>query len=177
MVMARSPGHSGAMGPTRIEPADGQESVWDYPRPPVIVPDGRLVEVRFAGAVVARTTAACRVLETSQAPAWYLPPEDVDTGLLVLSAHRPTFCEWKGVAGYHDIVVGDHVATAAAWTYDSPTPPFSSITGWFAFYCGRVDQCSVAGVVVSPNDGDFYGGWITPDVVGPFKGASGTSGW
>jgi len=161
----------------RIEPGPGQESVWDYPRPPRVVPDSRLVRITFGGEVIAETVRSMRVLETSQAPAFYLPPEDVDLDLLRPSDHRQTFCEWKGIASYVDIVTNAGVSVAAGWTYPEPTPPFRMIAGWFAFYCGRVGDATVGGVEVNANDGDFYGGWITPEVVGPFKGGAGTSGW
>jgi uncharacterized protein (DUF427 family) len=141
------------------------------------------VEVRLPGGglqVVASTTRGLRVLETSQAPAYYFPPDDVDRSLLVPSP-TVTFCEWKGVASYVDVVVADttgrRVIADAAWTYSSPTPTFSQIAGHLAFYASRVDVCRVGEHVVTPNDGDFYGGWITPDVVGPFKGGRGTRGW
>lgn len=165
------------MQPGRVEPAPGQESVWDYPRPPAVVPTGALVVVRFGGATVAETTDALRVLETSQAPAFYLPPQDVDTTLLRPSAHRSTWCEWKGQARYVDLVVGEARAVAAGWVYDRPIVGYEAIAGYLAFYPQRVDECRVDGEVVTPNDGDFYGGWITSTVVGPFKGAPGTRGW
>lgn len=161
----------------RIEPGPGQESVWDYPRPPRLAPDTRLISVMFGGRVIAETTRSIRVLETSQAPAFYIPPDDVNEELLGVSDHRQSFCEWKGVASYVDVVLPTLVSAAAGWRYLDPAGPFREIAGWYAFYCGRVERCSVAGHVVSPNDGDFYGGWITPDVVGPFKGGAGTSGW
>lgn len=131
----------------------------------------------FGDRIIAETTRSIRVLETSQAPAFYIPPDDVHEDLLRVSDHRQSFCEWKGIASYVDIVLPTKVSEAAGWRYLDPTGPFREIAGWYAFYCARVDQCSVAGVVVNPNAGDFYGGWITPDVVGPFKGGVGTSGW
>lgn len=118
-----------------------------------------------------------RVLETSQAPAYYLPPEDVDETLMVPVEGFHTFCEWKGQADYVDVVVGEHRAARAAWRYPDPTPSFAAIAGWYAFYPARVDRCTVDDFVVTPNAGDFYGGWITPRVVGPFKGGPGTTGW
>ena len=151
--------------------------MWDFPRPPVVVTTDRRVRVWFAERLVADTGRARRVLETSQAPAWYLPPDDVDLELLRPSAARSTWCEWKGEAAYPDLVVGDRRSTAAAWSYPRPTTPFLPIAGHLAFYASRVDRCEVDGVAVTANDGDFYGGWITPDVVGPFKGAPGTRGW
>ena len=126
--------------------------------------------------VIADTTRAMRLLETSQPPAWYLPPDDVEQSRLRRSSQR-SFCEWKGTATYFDIVVGDAVAPAAAWTYTDPSARYADLAGHLAFYPQRVDACWVDDEQVDPNDGDFYGGWITADVVGPFKGAPGTLGW
>jgi len=171
--------------PRRIEPGPGQESVWDYPRPPRIEPVDRQLEVCArtpAGSlvVIAATDRGLRVLETSQAPAYYFPPEDVDTSLLEPS-RTATYCEWKGVAAYVDLVLvddtGARTVADVAWTYPSPNPGFADIAGWYAFYAARVDRCRVGEDEVIPNDGDFYGGWITPDVVGPFKGGPGSQGW
>lgn len=174
-IGARS-GHNGAMRPQRIEPGPGQESVWDYPRPPRVERTESHVVVRHGGVVIADTTAAWRVLETSQPPAFYLPPTDLAWEHL-RPAEGQSFCEWKGLAAYLDIVVGDTVAAAAAWTYPSPTPAFAAIRDHLAFYPQRVDECFVDGEQVEPNEGSFYGGWITSAVVGPFKGAAGTLGW
>lgn len=160
----------------RIEPGPGQESVWDYPRPPRLEPTTSHVEVAFAGVTIADTREAFRVLETSQPPAFYLPPDDVTSDHLVPSSHR-TFCEWKGTARYFDLVVGDQVSPQACWAYPSPTPAFAAIADHLAFYPQRVDQCRVDGEVVHANEGSFYGGWITSKVVGPFKGGAGTAHW
>lgn len=162
--------------PQHIPPGPGQESVWDYPRPPCLERSAHRIRVVHGGAVVADTAAAWRVLETSQAPAFYLPPSDVDLGS-VRPGRGHSFCEWKGEASYFDVVVGDSEATSAAWTYRSPTPPFAAIADHLAFYPQRVDACYVDDEQVDPNGGDFYGGWITSSVVGPFKGSAGTSGW
>lgn len=162
--------------PDRIEPGPGQESVWDYPRPPRLERTDQRVRVVHAGVTVADTVAAWRVLETSQAPAFYLPPVDVDLDLLHPGGGQ-SFCEWKGVASYLDLRVGDAVAPAAVWTYRAPTLAFASIVDHLAFYPQRVDGCFVGDEQVDPNGGDFYGGWITDEVVGPFKGAAGTRGW
>ncbi|QXC59211.1 DUF427 domain-containing protein [Aquihabitans sp. G128] len=161
--------------PQRIEPGPGQESVWDYPRPPRLEQTSRRIRVAFHGTVVAESTRALRVLETSQPPAYYLPPDDVDLDLLRPTAQH-TFCEWKGTASYADVVVGEHVALGATWWYPEPTAPFAPLVGHHAFYAQQL-ECSVDGEPVEPNDGNFYGGWITSDVVGPFKGAPGTSYW
>jgi uncharacterized protein (DUF427 family) len=161
--------------PQRIEPAPGQESVWDYPRPPAIVPTERLVRVEHAGAVIAETRRAIRVLETSQAPAFYIPPDDVDWRYLDAS-DGASFCEWKGQADYLAVVVGDQRVVDAAWRYRSPTIAFESIRDHLAFYPQKV-TCSVDGEVARPMPGGFYGGWITDQIVGPFKGATGTAHW
>lgn len=160
----------------RIEPGPGQESVWDYPRPPRLEATTNHLVVRFGGAVVADAHAAYRVLETSQPPVFYLPPADVVTNLLVPTTER-TFCEWKGLARYFDVVVGDRRAANAAWAYDDPTPGFTAITGYLGFYPQRMDECLVDDEVVQANEGAFYGGWITADIVGPFKGGPGTAHW
>jgi uncharacterized protein (DUF427 family) len=162
--------------PERIEPGPGQESVWDYPRPPRVEPAGRRIRVLHADRTVADTTGAWRVLETSQPPAYYLPPHDVDLGLLRPSSTR-TLCEWKGAASYWDLVVDGSVVEDAAWSYPSPTPAFEPIRDHLAFYAQKVDGCFVDDEQVRPNEGSFYGGWITSWVVGPFKGAPGTMGW
>ena len=162
--------------PVRIEPGPGQESVWDYPRPPRVEPCTDRVAVHFGGAVIAETTAALRVLETSQPPAFYLPPGDVDRDRLRPTASR-TWCEWKGEAVYFDIGVDDRVAADGAWSYPSPRPGFDAIAGHLAFYPARMDGCFVGLEQVSAGDGSFYGGWITSRVVGPFKGAPGTLHW
>lgn len=164
------------MRPRRITPAPGQESVWDYPRPPALDPVDSEVVVEFAGETVARTTDAIRVLETSHPPGFYLPLADVRTDLLV-DEPGTTTCEWKGVAVYYSVVVGDRRAGRAAWSYPSPRPGFEQISGYVSFYPGRVDRCTVDGEAVLPQAGDFYGGWITSSVVGPFKGEPGTWGW
>ena len=160
------------MRPQRIEPGPGQESVWDYPRPPAVVPFNGRVRIVHAGAVVADTTSAWRVLETSQPPAFYLPPADIDLVRLRASSST-TWCEWKGSAAYWQL---DGIADTA-WSYAHPTPAFAVIAGHLAFYAQKVDECWVDDERVQPNPGNFYGGWITSTVVGPFKGAPGTLGW
>jgi uncharacterized protein (DUF427 family) len=162
--------------PQRIEPGPGQESVWDYPRPPALERTTRQLRVEHAGHVVAETTSGWRVLETSQPPAYYFPPGDVATELFEASpAH--SFCEWKGSASYLDLVVDGRRSPQAAWTYRRPTPRFAELRDHVAFYPQRVDACFVDGELVQANEGDFYGGWITSWVVGPFKGGPGTLGW
>jgi uncharacterized protein (DUF427 family) len=161
----------------RIDPGPGQESVWDYPRPPSVVPSGRRVRIEHAGIVVADTERAVRVLETAGAPVWYLPREDVRTELLRPVPGFRTLCEWKGEATYFDLVVVEAVARRAAWTYARPLPGYEALRGRIAFYAGRVGAARVDGERARPQPGGFYGGWITDDVVGPFKGEPGTEGW
>lgn len=167
--------HACHMPIQRVEPGPGQESVWDYPRPPRLEPTSRHLLVSLAGVTVAETRRAHRVLETSQPPAYYFDPADVRVDLLVPTT-RHTFCEWKGQASYFDVVVGEARADAAAWTYPSPTPAFETVRGHLAFYAQHLD-CFVDGEHVTGNEGTFYGGWITHDVVGPFKGGAGTAHW
>ena len=162
--------------PVPIPPGPGQESVWDYPRPPVLVPVGAPVRVEFAGRVVAESAAALRVLETSHPPTVYLPPADVDMAMLVETA-RTSGCEWKGRAVYLDLVWGDRRSPSAAWRYPAPTPAFEALRDYVSFYPGRTDGCWIGDERVTPQPGGFYAGWITSRVVGPFKGADGTWGW
>lgn len=160
----------------RIAPGPGQESVWDYPRPPRLAPDGRRVRVVLGGETIADTTRAVRVLETSHPPAFYLPRADVRAEALV-PARGSTYCEWKGHAGYLDLVGGGVVAARAAWFYPDPVPAFAALRDHIALYPDRVDACFVGDERVRAQEGDFYGGWITDEIVGPFKGAPGTWGW
>jgi uncharacterized protein (DUF427 family) len=162
--------------PDVLPPGPGQESVWDYPRPPAVEADNRRVEVIFAGEIIADSDRTFRVLETSHPPTFYIPPGDVRTELLE-SAGTASFCEFKGRAVYFNIRAGGRLAEKAAWCYPEPAPGYDAITGHFAFYAGRMDRCVVGGQVVRPQEGGFYGGWITPEVVGPFKGKPGTGGW
>ncbi|MFF0203830.1 DUF427 domain-containing protein [Streptomyces sp. NPDC005017] len=152
------------------------ESVWDYPRPPAVEPDRRPVRVECGGHVIAETTHALRVLETSHPPVFYLPPEDVRFEFLRV-ADGGSWCEWKGEARFWDLAVGGELRGRAAWSYPRPAEPYGVLKGHLAFYAGRVDRCTVAGETVTPQEGDFYGGWITHEIRGPFKGAPGTLGW
>ena len=152
------------------------ESVWDYPRPPRVEPSTEHVVVEHAGVVVADTTSSYRVLETSHPPTYYLPHEAFAPGVLRPAEGR-SWCEWKGQASYFDLVVADEVITGAAWTYADPSRGFEAIRDHVALYPGRVDRCTVDGEVVVAQPGDFYGGWITSRVTGPFKGGPGTRGW
>ncbi len=159
-----------------VEPKDGQESVWDYPRPPAIVEDSREVIVRCGDVVIAHTTRSLRICETASPPTFYLPPEDVVTEHLKPSSNR-SFCEWKGQATYWSTAIADQPPRAdIGWTYEEPFGEFEAVRGYFAFYPARVD-CTVDSQIVLPQAGGFYGGWITPELVGPFKGESGTSAW
>lgn len=160
----------------RVEPGPDQESVWDYPRPPRLEPTDRHIQIIFNGEVIADTRNAKRVLETSQAPVYYIPPEDIEMEALERSDRR-SWCEWKGRARYYTVRVGDTEAENAAWTYPEPTPAFAAIKDHVAFYAGPMDRCLVDGEEAQPSPGGFYGGWITSDVVGPFKGAPGTGHW
>ena len=160
----------------RVQPGPGQESVWDYPRPPAVVPCDDRIRVVHAGVTIADSTSAMRVLETSQPPAFYVPRSDVATEHLVPGSGQ-SWCEWKGAATYWSIVVDDVVVPDAAWSYDDPTAGFTAIRGHVAFYARLLDECRVGDERVVANPGSFYGGWITSKVVGPFKGDPGTRYW
>lgn len=157
-------------------PGPGQESVWDYPRPPRAELSSKRVRVVFNGEVIADTARAVRILETSHPPVYYIPQADVRMDTLTRT-NRQTVCEFKGAASYWTIRVGDRVAADVAWSYPKPLPGYDSIRDAIAFYPSRMDECTVDGERVQPQEGDFYGGWITSDIVGPFKGAPGTWGW
>jgi uncharacterized protein (DUF427 family) len=154
------------------------ESVWDYPRPPRVERSDRRIRVVLGGATIAETTRALRVLETSHPPVFYVPLADIAPGALS-DPHGPqTLCEFKGMAAYHDAIGGDGVSVPrAAWSYADPSPGFEDLRGAVAFYPALMDECSVDGEPVRAQEGDFYGGWVTADVVGPFKGGPGTHGW
>lgn len=162
--------------PQPIKPGPGQESVWDYPRPPRLEDSNRHIQVTFNGVVIADTRRAKRVLETSHPPVYYIPPEDIRLEFLERTG-RGSSCEWKGRAGYYSVTVGDRTVLEAAWFYPEPTPPFSAIKDYVAFYPQHMESCTVDGELVQPQPGGFYGGWITRDIVGPFKGEPGTWGW
>jgi uncharacterized protein (DUF427 family) len=152
------------------------ESVWDFPRPPRAEPVDWRIRVVHAGATIVDAPRAVRVLETSQAPAYYVAFEHIDDEFLAPSEHR-SFCEWKGVADYADVRVGDVITPRATWSYAQPTPGFEAITGHWAFYAQALDECWVDDERVLPNEGNFYGGWVTASVVGPIKGGPGTLHW
>jgi uncharacterized protein (DUF427 family) len=160
----------------RIEPGPGQESVWDYPRPPRLEDSSKQLRIIFNDVVIADTQRAKRVLETSHPPVYYIPPEDIKMEYLTPST-RNSWCEWKGQAAYYNVSVGDKRVDNAAWYYRRPDPSFGSLKRYVAFYPSLMDACYVDGERVQAQAGDFYGGWITSDIVGPFKGAPGTSWW
>ncbi|MEO8289143.1 MAG: DUF427 domain-containing protein [Chloroflexota bacterium] len=155
----------------------GEESVWDYPRPPRIEDSNKHIEIVFNNVKIADTHRAKRVLETSHPPVYYIPSEDVMLAEHFSEAGNRTFCEWKGSASYFTITVGDRSASNAAWTYRNPHPAFREIEGYIAVYPALMDACLVDGQVARPQPGGFYGGWITSDIKGPFKGEPGTGGW
>ena len=161
----------------RIAADPNQESVWDYPRPPRLEQQAGEVRVEFAGAIVARSRHAWRVLETSHPPTIYIPAADVDMACLREAGGGASLCEWKGVAAYFDLCRGPRVARRAAWTYRSPTAPYAALANCIAFYPSRVDACYIDDERVGAQAGEFYGGWITSKVVGPFKGVPGSGGW
>lgn len=162
--------------PEPLPPGSGQESVWDYPRPPRLEPTTSVVEVVLGGVTVARTERAYRVLETSHPPTYYLPVADFLPGSL-RPATGQSYCEWKGNAAYFDVVGGSQVAPRVAWGYPTPTPTCAALLDHVALYPAAMDLCTVDGEAVTPQPGGFYGGWITSSVVGPFKGIPGSRFW
>lgn len=159
-----------------VEPEPGQESVWDYPRPPRLERERRRVRVELGGVVVADTNEAFRVLETSHPPTYYLPPIAFRPGSLV-PASGESLCEWKGLARYFDVVGGESRAPRGAWSYPDPFEEFAELTAHVSVYVGLMDACWVGEHRATPQPGGFYGGWVTSLVAGPFKGAPGSSGW
>ena len=162
--------------PRPVEPGPGQESVWEYPRPPRLEPVAARLRVVLGGVTIADTTHGHRVLETSHPPNYYFPPDDVLDGALE-PTKGASFCEWKGRAHYFAVRAGERVAPQAAWGYADPSPTFVGIADHVAFYAGPMDACFVDEELVVAQPGGFYGGWITSAVVGPFKGDAGTRGW
>ena len=153
----------------RVEPGPGQESVWDYPRPPRLEKTTRRISITFNEVVIVDTRRAWRVLETSHPPVYYVPRDDIRHECLIENP-RTSYCEWKGLARYLDVRVGDRTAEASAWYYPEPTASFEPIRDHVAFYPARMDACRVDDEEVAPQPGGFYGGWITSEIVGPFKG-------
>jgi uncharacterized protein (DUF427 family) len=160
----------------RIEPQANQESVWDYPRPPRLEPSTKRIRVVFNGITIADTTRALRILETSHPPTYYIPLEDIQHTYLSMTPHH-TFCEFKGQASYYSLSVNGKISADAGWFYSSPTREYGALKNHVAFYASRVDTCYVDEERVQAQSGDFYGGWITNAIVGPFKGSPGTTGW
>lgn len=160
----------------RVKPKAGQESVWDYPRPPRVELSQAPIKIVFKGLCIAESSQAKRVLETSHPPVYYLPQNDIKMNVMQILEHQ-TWCEFKGQAKYWALTAAGHSVRNAAWSYPNPTAGFESIKDHLAFYPSKVDACFVGNEKVKAQDGDFYGGWITSDIVGPFKGATGTWGW
>lgn len=152
-----------------------RENVQSYPRPPRLEPVPQRIVVRLGGAVAAESSRALRILETHHAPTYYLPREDVAAALTAVPGS--SFCEWKGTARYFDVTAGGVTVRRAAWGYDRPTPGFAAIAGHVAFYAGQMDEAWVGDTRVIPQPGDFYGGWVTPNLEGRIKGAPGTQHW
>ncbi|MFO8127145.1 DUF427 domain-containing protein [Yoonia sp.] len=152
-----------------------RENVQSYPRPPALEPVPQRITIRLGDTLVAETTRALRVLETHHAPTYYLPPGDI------LATLRPTegnsYCEWKGIARYFDVLTGATTAPRASWVYDNPTAPFAALAGHMAFYAALMDEAWVGNLRVIPQPGNFYGGWVTPNLDGQIKGAPGTQHW
>lgn len=161
--------------PFAVAPGPDQESVWDYPRPPVVVATKRKIEVSYRSRTLASSTSALRVLETAGPPTFYLPTNDVDVDCLILT-QQTSCCEWKGVAQYWRLALDGAASIAVAWSYPEPTSDYAILTGLVSFYPGRV-ECSVDDERVQSQAGGFYGGWITRKIVGPIKGAPGTEAW
>ncbi|MEH1885432.1 DUF427 domain-containing protein [Nostoc sp.] len=164
------------MRPNPIVPEPGQESVWDYPRPARLEDSNKSIRIIVNSIVLAQTSKAKRVIETSHPPSYYIPSEDIKLEYLI-ETPKKTWCEWKGKCQYYDISVGDRYINNAAWRYFDPSPDFVTIQEYYAFYPSLMDACYVNDRLVMSQPGDFYGGWITTDIVGPFKGSPGTMGW
>jgi uncharacterized protein (DUF427 family) len=178
MTDARPPYVFAARIPSGVEPVvpgPGQESVWDYPRPPRVEPVPERIRVVVGGVTVADSRRAVRVVETAGAPVYYLPPEDVRTDLLRRSP-TTSQCEWKGRASYWTLTA-PRAEPDVAWSYESPLPGFEAIRGHLAFYASRVDEAWVGEERAVPQPGGFYGGWVTSSITGPIKGEPGSWGW
>lgn len=168
--------HRGSQRPGwAIEPGPGQESVWDYPRPPRLEADARLVRVLHGNTLIAESQRAVRILETASPPTFYLPPQDVRMDLLA-RAQGVSLCEWKGSATYWSLRIGGQEVPHVAWSYEKPFADFSEISGYLSFYPSKL-ECYLGAHRVASQPGGFYGGWVTPEIVGPFKGEPGTGGW
>ncbi|XUU60954.1 DUF427 domain-containing protein [Erythrobacter sp. HA6-11] len=160
--------------PDPVEP--GQESVWDYPRPAIAEPTDRRIQIIHRRTILVDSRHAWRTLETSHPPTYYIPPSDIAMEHLKRNPRR-SLCEWKGQASYWDISLEGERIEAAAWSYEQPTPAFTPIAGYLAFYPEPFDQCLVDGEQITPQPGSFYGGWISQYEAGPFKGIPGSRFW
>ena len=158
-----------------LAPAPGEESVWDYPRPPVLVEERRRVTINWGNIRVLSTDRCFRVLETASPPTFYFSPGDVPPGLLV-AARGQSHCEWKGVARYWTLRNQHADLPRVAWSYPSPSPAFAAIADWLASYPQDL-ECLIDDERVRPQGGPFYGGWVTYEIIGPWKGQAGTGGW
>ncbi|MEO0574844.1 MAG: DUF427 domain-containing protein [Pseudomonadota bacterium] len=176
IVAARQSWNQSVRPDNIVVPGKGQESVWDYTRPPTLERVSKTVRVVLGGVEVANTSRAQRICETASPPTFYVSREDVQMDLLK-PLTRASMCEWKGEAAYFDVVAGGTVAAGAAWCYPMPFAPFGAVAGWLAFMPAAMDACYVGDDKVVAQPGGFYGGWITPDLTGPFKGAPGTTHW
>ena len=159
-----------------IKPKPGQESVWDYPRPPSLEECTKHLRIVFNGVSILDTNRSFRILETSHPPTYYIPIGAFKKGVLIPTLGS-SFCEWKGAAHYYDIRVGDKIALKSAWGYLSQNKAYPQLKNTISVYAHHMDSCFVNDERVQAQEGDFYGGWITSDIVGPFKGAPGTWGW
>ncbi len=164
------------MKPNPIKPKKGQESVWDYPRPPRLESFSKNIKIYLNEALIADTFNSYRVLETSHPPVYYIPLKNINQKFLIKS-ESSTFCEWKGKGSYYHLKVNDKIVQDAAWFYTDPKKEFEAIKNHLAFYAHKMNKCLVNGEEVIPQPGNFYGGWITKDIVGPFKGIDGSWGW
>ena len=153
-----------------------KENVWDYPRPAICQPHKGIIKVIVDNKIIAKTNNAFRVIETSHPPTYYFPPSDVNVNLLKKNK-KNSFCEWKGTANYVDLYMGEIKIFNIGWFYKSPKKDFQSIKGYISFYASKAEKCIVNGEIVKKQEGEFYGGWITKNLTGPFKGAKGTSFW
>jgi uncharacterized protein (DUF427 family) len=165
--------------PANIQPEKPdceQESVWDYPRPPRLEAVTEHLRVIYNDVVIADSNSVFRVLETSHPPCYYIPQNDIKMMYLTQTKHQ-SYCEFKGNAGYYTVTVGDKSTINAAWFYSQPSAGFEAIANYISFYANYMDSCYVGDEKVQPQAGDFYGGWITSKIVGPFKGGAGTWGW
>lgn len=161
----------------KIPPKPGQESVWDYPRPPKLEPTSKTLKVVFNDVVIAQTNYGQRILETSHPPTYYFPVEDIKMEYLQRASGKSSFCEYKGLADYYHLKVANKIAQNVAWFYTDPSPGYAALKDHVCFYASKVDACYIDDELVQAQEGDFYGGWITSQIVGPFKGGHNTWGW